>query len=148
MAGGPGSRLWRLRQDEGLVYHLQGKVVVARQVLSLQIAMVLPIENIRVARNLLLQELRRQVDDAELALARKAIERDAEERRERGLTLVDEEAWFLLAGWDRDAYQSSLKAMGPATFRAKISQHCADNRLWTVAVGRREAVTIELGGRE
>ncbi len=148
LAGGPGARLWRLRQEEGLLYHLQGKVVVSQHALCVQIAMVLPIENLRIARNLLLQEVRRQVDEQELALARKAIERENEERRERGLALADEEAWFVLSGWERDAYHEVLRGMSPAAYKAKTMLYCSGNRMWTIAVGPRDAVSVELSARE
>ncbi|OQC20238.1 MAG: Protease 3 precursor [Planctomycetes bacterium ADurb.Bin069] len=148
LAGGPGSRLWRLRQDEGLLYHLQGKVVVSRQALCVQIAMVLPLENLRLGRNVLLQEVRRAVEEEELTLARKALERENEERRERGLALADEEAWFALAGWERDAYHEALRGMSPAAFKAKTTMYCTASCMWTIAVGPRDAVSVELSARE
>jgi hypothetical protein len=130
-----------LRQEEGLLYHLRAHVVVTRQVLAFELAMVLPVGEVRSVGDFLGVELDRlagtAVSEAELRLARLALRQDEDERRERGLSLVQEDAWFLLAGWRQEDFYRILDSTTPETLKLKIRQFFRESGMWTVAVGSR-----------
>jgi len=151
LVGGPGARLWKLREEHGLLYHLTGKVEVTRRVLELQLLMILPVKKVKTARELLKQEFERLtvdlVDPEELEFARRGLEQNEARRRERGLSLVEEEAWFLLAGWTREDFQTQVASETPQSLRSKIRKFFRDSNMWTLVVGPKEILTPQLEGR-
>ncbi len=149
VVGGRGTRLWRLRQEEGLLYYLTGKVVVTQKVLGFQLAMILPLDKIRAAEEVVRAELDgltdKPIDAVGLDLARRALKQQGEDRRERGLALVEEEVWFLLAGWSRKDFLKLLDDETPETFQAKAEQFFKKSNMWTVGVGPLDDLRSQLG---
>jgi predicted Zn-dependent peptidase len=148
LVGGPGARLWPLRQEQGLLYHLGGRVVVTRQVLGFHVSMLLPLDSLKAGIEAVRREFDRlrvdEIDTAELDLARRALRQQDAQRRERGLSLVEEEAWFLLAGWTRQDYLYRLEQETPRSFRQKVRRFFRQSAMWTVAAGPRDTLVKQL----
>jgi len=144
LAGGPGSRLWKLRQNYGLLYHITGKVVVTRRVLELQISLLVPVEKLAAALDLLRAELERlavePVSTEELKLAKLAVRQRRLLRLEEGLNLVEEEAWGALVGWDPADLDRYLESTTPQSFMRTLRRIMPETARWTVAVGPQEVL--------
>ncbi len=148
LAGGPGTRLWPLRQTEGLLYDLNAKVKVTRHVLGLELWFVLSAGSTRKVRDRLFRELEdlsdELVDEEQLEFARRGVMREQRRNNEQGLTLVKQHAWYLLAGWDEKAFLESVQGMTPRKFREQVRRFIRKENAWTVAIGPEALLKAQL----
>lgn len=148
LAGAPGTRLWKLRQSDGLLYHLTAKVVVTREVLCFELAMLLSVDDVNRVRMKIFNELHdlstRVIAQDELDLAVKAVQRANSERNNLGATLVTQEAWYLFADWTTEEFSQCLSRMTPMDLQAVIRRYFEKNRVWTVGIGPESALSEKL----
>ena len=58
---------------------------------------------------------------------------------------MEEDAWFSLAGWSREAFLERLERETPETFRQRVRDHVTASGMWTVAVGPEDRLRAQFG---